>query len=457
MSRPLVSVYITNHNYGRFIKQSVESVLAQTLQDFEVIIIDDGSTDHSREIIEYYSAHPQTRIVYQQRKGLNITNNIALRLARGRYIMRLDADDYLDPNALLVMSRVLENDKKLGLVFPDYYLVDVHGNVLNMERRHTFSKDVSLLDMPAHGACTLIRRQFLLDVGGYDESFSCQDGYDLWIKFTNHYKVTNVNLPLFYYRQHGGNLTRNEKRILNTRSAIKRRHSISKGHQINAIAVIPIRGASVDPSSVALLKLGRKKVVDWAVESALLAETVDAVVIVTSDPAVKKYVATRYSDVDKVVLVERPEELARVNKDIRETLGLVLADARIRGIKPSAVAILSVEAPFMSPRFIEDAVRTLDIFKVDTVVSVRPETSIMYQHDGRGLHVILNQDKFTRLEREALFKHVGGLTAYRVSCLRKKVGQEVRAGHVVVDQESAHMIRSEHEMNVARYLARNRT
>ena len=454
---PLVSVYITNHNYGRYICECVESVLCQTLRDFELIIIDDGSSDDSRGIIETYSQREGVRIIYQERKGLNITNNIAMRTASGKYLMRLDADDYLDPNALLVMSRLLENNDKLGLVFPDYYLIDTIGNVLNLERRHTFSKDVSLLDMPAHGACTMIRRQFLLDVGGYDESFSCQDGYDLWIKFTNRYQVANINLPLFYYRQHGVNLTRNEHRILTTRAAIKRTYSISKGHRINSITVIPIRGSSVDPSSVAMLKLGRKRVIDWSINAALQTETNQQVIITTSDKDVQKYINSKYAGHDKVILIERPENLARLNKGIMATLDLILRDKRVQKAKPFAVVIMSAECPFMSPRFIEDAVRTLEIFKVDSVVSVRPETRMMFQHDGKGLRVIMNQDRFTLLEREALFKYAGGMTTHRITALKKSgVVSNERLGHVVVDQESAHTIRSGLDLEIAQYLARKR-
>ena len=120
---PLVTVYITNHNYGRYVEQAIQSVLRQTLRDFELIIIDDGSTDNSREIIERYADHEQIVTIYQQNKGLNVTNNIALRAARGRYLMRLDADDYLDENALMVLAGVLERNPDVGLVFPDYFPV----------------------------------------------------------------------------------------------------------------------------------------------------------------------------------------------------------------------------------------------------------------------------------------------------------------------------------------------
>ena len=100
ISRPKITVYITNYNYGQFLRQAIESVLIQTEQDFEIILIDDGSTDDSVSLIQSYIDHPKIKIVLQQNKGLTISNNLALKLSRGKYIMRLDADDYLAENAL---------------------------------------------------------------------------------------------------------------------------------------------------------------------------------------------------------------------------------------------------------------------------------------------------------------------------------------------------------------------
>ena len=138
--------------------------------------------------------------------------------------MRLDADDYLDESALLVLVNTIERSDELALVFPDYYYVDKNGNVTGQERRHNFQETVTLLDQPAHGACTLIRRSCLIEVGGYSDEFNCQDGWDLWLKLTENYKVGNVNLPLFYYRMHDENLTHDSERLLETRSRIYKKH-----------------------------------------------------------------------------------------------------------------------------------------------------------------------------------------------------------------------------------------
>jgi len=141
---PTVTVYITNYNYEKYLEKAIQSVICQTFQDLELIIIDDGSTDGSREIIKKYENNEKIYTVFQQNKGLNRTNNVALKLASGKYIMRLDADDYLDPNALEVMVQKLERFPECVLVFPDYYIVDEQENIIRQVRRHDFNKEVSL-------------------------------------------------------------------------------------------------------------------------------------------------------------------------------------------------------------------------------------------------------------------------------------------------------------------------
>ena len=160
-----------NHNYGRYLEQAINSVLKQTFKDFELIIIDNGSNDSSKEIIKKYSKNKNIKIIFQKNIGLNATNNVALNYSRGKFIMRLDADDYLDENALEIMYNKIKSDDRLGLVFPDYYLVDEKNDLIELVRRHDFTK-VKLFDQPAHGACTLIKKEILTFLNGYNE-FEC--------------------------------------------------------------------------------------------------------------------------------------------------------------------------------------------------------------------------------------------------------------------------------------------
>ncbi|MDO8358294.1 MAG: glycosyltransferase [Nitrospirota bacterium] len=446
---PLVTVYITSYNYERYIRQAIESVLAQTLQDFELIVIDDGSTDNSRAIIEAYAVHPKILPIFQQNKGLNVTNNIALRVARGRYIMRLDADDWLDPHAIEVLSNVLERHPNVGLVFPDYYLVDQEGHVTEQVRRHDFD-DVTLLDQPAHGACTMIRCDCLREVGGYDESFRCQDGYDLWIRFIEHFEVQNVNLPLFFYRQHGNNLTRNEENILATRSEIVRRMAERKGSPLNVLAVIAVRGPSIDPASPALKPLGGKPLLDWTLQAACEARRIRQVIVSTPDHALIEYV--RKFPGHTPLAVERPAALATPNTPLIATLRHALEVAEASGEHFDAVFQLSIESPFRAARHLNAAIEVMELFDTDVVIGVRPETDNFYRHNGHGL-VAVSEANRLRLEREEIYREVGSMRLLRrEQVLTDQAQPKARVGNVILDQRAAVRLVSYFDWAVAELL-----
>ena len=132
---PKITVYMPNYNYSDYIEQAVNSIKKQVFKDWELIIIDDGSTDDSLKILEKYSGDEKITVIKQKNQGLNITNNVAIRLARGNYIVRVDADDYVDENFLTVLSSVLDDKPDIGLVFPDYHHVDLEGNIIETIRR----------------------------------------------------------------------------------------------------------------------------------------------------------------------------------------------------------------------------------------------------------------------------------------------------------------------------------
>ena len=102
-TNPLITVYITNYNYGNFIRKAINSVRNQTFKNFELIIIDDGSIDKSIEIIKEFEGKKNIKIIFQKNKGLVISNNLALRLSKAKYIMRHDSADWLDTHALEIM------------------------------------------------------------------------------------------------------------------------------------------------------------------------------------------------------------------------------------------------------------------------------------------------------------------------------------------------------------------
>ena len=446
---PLVSVYVANHNYGRFIEQAIESVLRQTMQDFELIIIDDGSTDDSRQIIERYADRPRVVTILQHNQGLNVTNNIAMRAASGRYIMRLDADDYLDEHALQVLSGALERNADVGLVFPDYYLVDEDGNVKDMVRRHDFG-EVTLLDQPAHGACTMIRRACLQELGGYDEAFRMQDGYDLWIRFIERFGVRNVNLPLFYYRQHPRSLTRGEDKILATRAEIIRKRVGAQDRKTTAAAFIPVRGRAADPQSAALRVLGGKPLIDWTVEAALEAERVNDVVVTSPDDEVLAHVVRRFGDA--VITIRRDRKLALLNTYLEDTVLHTLEAFRTMRPDPDVIALLYVESPFRTSHHIDSAIDVMDLFETDRVLAVRPETEVFYVHNGSGLEPV-RQGRALRLEAEELYRAAGDMEIVRRTFFdANRTLSGGRTGHIVLDRKASISLLSEWDWQIAELL-----
>ena len=452
-----VTVYITNYNYENYIEQSIESVLSQSDVDFELLIIDDGSTDNSKSIIERYRDRPEVQIIYQKNKGLNITNNIALRLAQGKYIMRLDADDYLEQDALASMANILDERDDMGLVFPDYYIVDAKGQRLEHIKRHNFDSEVSLFDVPAHGACTLIRTDNLKALGGYNENYTCQDGYELWIKFISQYKVTNISKPLFNYRRHGSNLTNNEGRILATRAKIHQEHVEKKYGQLNAIAIIPIR-MDGKANKLALSDLGDKKLLDFKINAAFDSEKVRHIIISSPDLDIGRYITQRYPDSERIHFHYREKALARINQDLNASIQHIIDDHQHLMQDITTIALLYQEYPFIQAQTIDDAINALYLFDSDTLISIREDSRMLFQHDGSGLKPILEHDRFTKLERETVYKFSGGTTVMKVDSWNKNRNvMSGKIGHIhITDLESIH-VNNLMELDFARLLIESKT
>lgn len=447
----LVTVYITNYNYGRFIEQAIQSVLGQTYKKFELLIIDDGSNDGSHQIIERYRNLENVRIIYQNNKGLNASNNVAIENSNGKYLIRLDADDFFEPSALGVMISLLEADPELGLVFPDYYYVNNEGERTGQERRYHFDDEVTLYDLPAHGACTMIRLQFLKDVGGYDETFTCQDGYELWIKFISFYKVTNISKPLFSYRRHGQNLTGNEIRILNTRKAIKQKFVETYLQVPKTVAIIPIRSKSFDGVNWPFYIYQGKSILEHKVDSCLFSKNISKIVLVSAEEEILEYCKRVFMGNDRVEVLSRPEAYAANSVSLSSTIKLIINS--FRDFDFENLMTISLDFPFSDEKIIDEAIHTQLIFKADSVISVKSDLSTYYQHDGSGLSPILDQDRYTKYERDALFKGAGGVvlsTFSHFSKTEKMVSN--RIAHVLIDDKSSFGVMNSFDFKVFKAL-----
>ncbi len=220
---PKVSVVIPTYNRQDFITQAIDSVSAQTYDDYEIIIVDDGSTDHTREILKPYLAKSNIRYFYQENLKQAAARNNGIRRSTGEYIAFLDSDDLWHPEKLALQVQVLEESPEIGMVYSNQDIMKNGFIVKKMKYPREILKsgcifeDLLLRRFYCSTPGLLIRRSVLEDVGLFDESLqNALEDWELTLRISQKYKVLCVDRPLFQRRLHvGAAETYFEKRIYN--------------------------------------------------------------------------------------------------------------------------------------------------------------------------------------------------------------------------------------------------
>jgi len=447
-----ITVYIVSHNYGRYLQEAIESVLRQTTGKWELLIIDDNSTDNTQEVAALYRNDRRIKILTTKGLGLPSVANLASRLARGEYIIRLDADDVFDENILLVLSNYLDRHPEAAFIFPDYYLVDQQGEVIHCESRQRMYQNNHLLDIPANGACTMIRKTVLLEIGGYREDLGAQDGFDLWTKVLRKHKCANVNLPLFYYRRHGENLTDNHIRIFTARRAIKKDAVKAKLEENRpVIAVIPCRKNYDFVPNLWNKKLGKKTLLDIAVQTCLASSVFDKVVVTSDTDTVKKYLA-KYRD-PRLSFVKRSSESTLNSRSIVSTLEHITS---VLGCAENGITVLSyIQAPFTTTEMLEEAVFTLLLNDTDSAFAVEEIKENVFKRTSFGLMPINFQGR-VKSDFDFVFKEIMASLAARHSNFKTGSLTGSRVSYFTIPKDEIFFIQTKRDYEIAKILKRQR-
>ena len=208
---PTVSVVIPTYNCAEFLETAIESVLGQTYQDLEIIVIDDGSTDNTQDIASRYAE----RIIYcrQENMGLPGARNRGIQSSQGKYIAFLDADDSWHARKLEKQIPILENDPSIGLVCSDFSMVEgdcvTAGSFLAMcpLARDGYVFDEIIQENFILPSSTVITRSCLSDVGLFDEEQRRTEDRELWLRICYRWKIAIVRDCLVTKRNRPGNLT----------------------------------------------------------------------------------------------------------------------------------------------------------------------------------------------------------------------------------------------------------
>ena len=203
-----ISIIICNYNHDKWIERSIRSLLHQQhiqKNEFEIIIIDDCSFDNSEKVLKKFKKFDNVRLIFNKKNiGLSSSINKAIKSSYGRYIVRVDSDDYVSRNFLFFLKYFLIHNREYQAVACDYIKVDEQENVI---------KKVKFSDEQI--ACgVMFRRECLFDLGLYNTTYEMREGHELMKRFKQkNLKLAFLEFPLYKYRIHQNNRTKNIKKL----------------------------------------------------------------------------------------------------------------------------------------------------------------------------------------------------------------------------------------------------
>ena len=257
MNFPAISVVLPVYNGEKFLYKAIQSILTQSFTDFELIIINDGSTDRTDAIIQSVT---DTRIIYvknEVKKGLVYSLNKGIDLAKGKYIARMDADDICLPGRFSRQISFMENHEEMAVVASTIIFINEKGQetgIWDLDKKTISSSDIKKI-MPFKNC---IAHPSVMMRSGYAKEFKYRrrqrniEDYDLWLRLLNRgYSIAKIEEPLLLYRMHGDSITEKNlksKNIFLRQLAMKRKflaHEILRG-KISGFTLRVISATMID-------------------------------------------------------------------------------------------------------------------------------------------------------------------------------------------------------------------
>lgn len=197
--RPLVTVLITAYNEADYIEDAVRSVLTQTYDNLEAVVINDGSSDETEDVLSRRFEDGRLRVFNRGRNGRVTSLNHGLDVASGAFVAMLDADDRCKPTRMKKQVSFLRENKEVGVVGTNYVRIDNIRGESHIrkypEEDRRIRREMSKYIPIAHSS-VMFRRRAVIEVGGYDESLSDHEDLDLWMRVAKNWKLANVPEPL---------------------------------------------------------------------------------------------------------------------------------------------------------------------------------------------------------------------------------------------------------------------
>lgn len=198
-----LSVIVPVYNHEKYIARCLRSLIKQSMsrKDYEIIVINDGSTDKTQKVLDYFSKYIIT-IKNKKNCGLPAALNKGIQKSLSKYLVRVDSDDYVNEDFLKFLYSYLSNNNEFDAVACDYYVVDEKENIVSRENSIT----------TPIGCGIMFKAQNIIELGLYDENLLLHEDVDLRQRFDQKYKLTRLAVPLYRYRKHENNITNNKEK-----------------------------------------------------------------------------------------------------------------------------------------------------------------------------------------------------------------------------------------------------
>ncbi|MFH1776939.1 MAG: glycosyltransferase [Candidatus Omnitrophota bacterium] len=201
---PKVSIILPTYNGARYIRQGIESCLNQTYKNFELIVVDDCSSDQTSAIVNAYNDSRLYYLKNDKNKGIAYSLNIGFAKSTGGYLTWTSDDNYYQPVAIEQLTQMLDRNTGIDFVYSNYYYIDEHDNIIKLKEVMPSDK---LVEVNCIGPCFLFRRNVYTVIGKFNEEMFLAEDYDYWVRVSQHFKMQPFPIPLYYYRIHADNLT----------------------------------------------------------------------------------------------------------------------------------------------------------------------------------------------------------------------------------------------------------
>lgn len=431
-----ISIIITCHNYGRYLRQCMESVKAQTYAkderaEIEIIVVDDGSTDDTPTIADELRAKYIFSYIRTEGIGLAAAANTGIRKSFGSYIMRLDADDCLHPDFCLVLSNYLDANADADCVYCDYYKTADDGAIL--------IGDAPTLNEPPLGSCMMYTRSLWEDLGGYQEFLEHQEDFEFWQRLLQRdYKTHHIDLPLWYYRQHDKQMSNNHNAKHRARHAIKEQ----RGDHPRVLCVIPARGGSKGVPGKNLREIAGIPLVARAIRIAKDSGIDMLIAVSTENPAIAEV-----AHQEGVTVIDRPLELAGDEVSTIPVVKHAMEHMDTADWRADIIISIQPTCPYTPPEALDQGLLRVQHEEIDSAVSIAEVTGThpyrAYTMEGTVLSPFFPdyaERYLQRQDRPTAYGFTGGFYIRKRKLLEKWDGKGYALGNcsgIVVPEHAA--------------------